>query len=269
MVSDKTTHFSAPGSCWPFVVCKEGVGGRVGGLVPTAPSLPDLPCHSRRVRCVPGPASSWGCRGVPPQAHPQPLGLTLGRTEGEQTHRARRGKERSEDHASQGVWGARGDRRPAGLPGRDQLSRWLLGAKQSGWGPALPRPFAPRPRPASPPWRPEAEHTVLQQQLHFCHGTSLCSLVAHSHPPALVCLYLLSSEPPGRLEPGVRLLEENSRGAQADGELSSGGDATGTSGCERVIGACRVACPVHTAAEVRPETHRSDAASGRRAASSR
>lgn len=40
MVSDKTTHFSAPGSCWPFVVCKEGVGGRVGGLVPTAPSLP-------------------------------------------------------------------------------------------------------------------------------------------------------------------------------------------------------------------------------------
>lgn len=215
------------------------------------------------------PGFELGMQRRPPQAHPQPLGLTLRRTEGEQTHRARRGKERSEDHASQGVWGARGDRRPAGLPGRDQLSRWLLGAKQSGWGPALPRPFAPRPRPASPPWRPEAEHTVLQQQLHFCHGTSLCSLVAHSHPPALVCLYLLSSEPPGRLEPGVRLLEENSRGAQADGELSSGGDATGTSGCERVIGACRVACPVHTAAEVRPETHRSDAASGRRAASSR
>lgn len=90
------------------------------------------------------PGFELGMQRRPPQAHPQPLGLTLGRTEGEQTHRARRGKERSEDHASEGVWGARGDRRPAGLPGRDQLSRWLLGAKRLGACPSPPlRPSAP------------------------------------------------------------------------------------------------------------------------------
>lgn len=117
----------------------------------------------------------WGRGSDRRGPNPAPRAARLGST-GEQTHRVGRWEERSEEHASQGVWGARSDRQGF-LGGTSEAPHcWA-----QSLGAALPRPFTPQ----APPCL-----SALLGPSTLCSGSGyisgmghpLCSPGSHSHP---------------------------------------------------------------------------------------